>query len=150
MTDLKSQRRMAAEVLNIGIHRVQINVQNPDSLKEIEQAITRADIRKLIKKGLISAKPVRGVSRARAKIIQKQKQKGRRKGHGRRSGSTNARLNSKEKWMNNIRALRRYLKKMRDSKEITVAQYRQLYGWATAGRFKSKSHLKLQVEKMKG
>ena len=146
MMTLSSQRRMAAEILGVGENRVYIS---PEDYKKVDEALTREDIRNLIKEGVIYAKPVKGTSRARARIIQKQKSKGRRRGPGRRKGTLNARFPRKERWIRTIRALRKMLREMRDKKEIDVSEYRKLYSWASAGRFKSKSYLKLYIDKMK-
>ncbi len=144
--NLSSQRRIAAEILDVGENRVYIN---PEKYKQVSEAITREDIRNLIKEGIIYAKPINGTSRARARYIQEQKSKGRRKGPGRRKGSSNARYPKKKRWIRTIRALRRMLRDMRDNKIISVSEYRKLYSWASAGRFKSKSYLKMYIDKMK-
>ena len=60
--DLKLQRRLAAEVLKCGVHRVWLD---PDNLEEIKKATTRSDIRNLIKHGLIKARKIKGNSRGR-------------------------------------------------------------------------------------
>jgi len=69
---LKLQKRIAAEVLNCSEQRVQFDV---DRLDEIKEAITKADIRGLIIKKAITAKKVKGISRARARYLMKQKSK---------------------------------------------------------------------------
>jgi len=45
MTGLKSQRRLAAQILKVGQNRVWIN---PERIDDVEAAITREEIRKLI------------------------------------------------------------------------------------------------------
>ena len=45
MTDLRNQRRMAAELLKCGVHRVWMD---QDRLDEIAKAVTKDDIRILI------------------------------------------------------------------------------------------------------
>ena len=74
--DLKLQRRLAAEVLKCGVHRVWLD---PDNLEEIKKATTRSDIRNLIKHGLIKARKIKGNSRGRIRKKLMQKKKGRRK-----------------------------------------------------------------------
>ncbi|MEM3574244.1 MAG: 50S ribosomal protein L19e, partial [Candidatus Bathyarchaeia archaeon] len=49
---LRTQRRMAAEILGVGIDRVWMN---PDDIEKIESAITREDVRRLIHEGSIKA-----------------------------------------------------------------------------------------------
>jgi len=143
MSDLKSQKRMAAEVMGVGKSRVWID---PDHIEKVEQAITRQDIRNLVEGGAIDKRKVKGTSKARAKHKKKQKVKGQRKGHGRRKGSKNARKSSKEKWVERIRAIRVRLKEMRDEEEITKEQYRKLYDMSKGGFFRDVKHLENHVE----
>jgi len=60
MTDLANQRRLAAEVMDIGVNRVWMN---PEAYKDISQALTREDIRNLITEKKIGKRAIRGVSR---------------------------------------------------------------------------------------
>ena len=62
MSDLKSQRRMAAEIMDIGKNRVWID---PEHIDKVEEAITRKDIRNLIDGGTIGKKDVKGTSKSR-------------------------------------------------------------------------------------
>ena len=84
MSNLTSQRRLAAEILKVGRNRVWID---PQRIEDVESAITREEIRKLVHEKVIATLPVQGVSRGRAKVIQAQKRRGRRKGAGSKSGS---------------------------------------------------------------
>ena len=144
--DLKSQRRMASEIMKTGVNRVWVD---PSESAKISEAITKQDVRLLISNGLLRALPVQGVSKARAKIIKEQKKKGRQKGQGSRKGTKNTRTPKKETWMKAIRAIRKELKSLRESEKITVPEYRRLYTWATAGRIKDKAYLKLQIKKLR-
>ena len=146
MTNLKSQRRMAADILKVGKGRVWID---PSAGTELKGAITKNDIRKFISLGMIKAKPLIGTSTARAKIIKSQKKKGRRSGIGSRKGTLNSRKPRKLRWMIKIRALRNELTKMRVSEKITRKEYSALYRQAGAGMFRDKGHLRLTVDKMK-
>jgi large subunit ribosomal protein L19e len=141
--DLKNQRRMAADIMDVGKDRVWID---PDNQEKVDEAITRQDIRNLIEGGTIQKKDVKGTSKGRAREKKNQKQKGRRKGQGRRQGKKTARKSSKDKWMENIRAIRKELKEMRDEEEITQEQYRSLYDRAKGGFFRDTKHLKNYVE----
>ena len=141
--DLKSQRRMASEIMGVGENRVWMD---PDQMDQIDEAITRKDIRNLVEGGAIQKKDVKGTSKARAKKNKKQKEKGRRKGHGSRTGSKKARKSEKDEWMETIRALRSELKDMRDEGEINSKQYRELYNKAKGGFFRNKKHLNNYVE----
>jgi len=143
MSDLKSQKRMAADIMDIGKNRVRID---PSMQEKVEEAITRQDIRKLIEGGAISKKDVKGTSKARSKKNKKQKAKGLRKGQGNRKGSKNARKGSKEKWMEKIRAIRTRLKEMKKEQKISKDEYRKLYDMSKGGFFRDVKHLENHVE----
>ncbi len=144
MTGLKSQRRLAAQILKVGQNRVWIDSERMD---DVEAAITRDEIRKLIHEGVIKSLPEKGVSRARARILHEKKKKGRRRGPGSRSGASHAKISKKEAWMNKIRALRKRLRELKINRIITENTYRKLYRMASSGRFESvadmERHLKV-------
>ena len=141
--NLSVQKRIAADVMNCGMHRVWLDTERSE---EISMAITREDIRKLVHRGLIKKKPEKAISRVRARKRLLQKKKGRRKGQGKRKGTANARYPKKERWIKRIRPLRRELKNMRDSRYIERNTYRKLYRMAKGGMFRSVSHLKTYME----
>lgn len=143
MTDLTLQKRLAAEVLGVGISRIKID---PTRVSEVAQAITREDIRKLIKEGAIWAEPERGVAGYSSRIRHKQRVKGRRRGHGKREGGKYARTDPKEVWMNRIRKIRRYLRYLRDHGIIDRKTYRRLYMLAKGGYFTSFASLRLYLK----
>jgi len=134
MTDLKSQRRLAAQILKIGQNRVWID---PERIEDAEGAITRDEVRKLVHEGTIRSKPEKGVSRGRGRILHLKKKKGRRSGAGSRTGSPHARISKKEAWMSKIRALRTKLRLLRVKKVIPEGEYGKLYRMAGSGRFES-------------
>lgn len=141
--ELKVQKRLAGEVLGCSPKRVCFD---PERLADIKEAITKIDIKGLIKDKAISKKPIKSISRVRARIRQKQKRSGRRKGHGSRKGSPNARGNKKDAWINQVRALRLVLKKIKERNLIETKIYRELYNKAKGGFFRSKKHLRLYME----
>lgn len=144
---MKMQKRLASKILKVGASRI---IVQPDKTKDIKEAITRDDVKLLIKKGIISVKPKKGVSRARAKKIHSQKKKGRKKGAGMKIGRKTARNPSKRAWINKIRPQRALLKVLKEGKKVSNEQFRKLYGLAKAGFFRSTRHLKIYVSKMKG
>jgi large subunit ribosomal protein L19e len=147
MTDLANQRRLAAEVMDIGVNRVWLN---PEASKDIAAALTREDIRKLIEEGKVDKKPIKGVSRGRARKLHEARAYGHRKGYGSRNGAKGARRPKKEMWMKKIRALRSMLRELRDTKTIDASTYRKLYTKAKGGEYRSRAHLKAHIEQMKG
>jgi len=134
MTNLSGQRRLAAEILKVGQNRIWIN---PERIEDVEGAITREEIRKLVHEKIIVPLPEKGVSRSRAKTVQEKKHRGRRKGVGSYTGSGQARVTKKEAWMIKIRSLRKKLRELKASRVITETTYRQLYKMASSGRFES-------------
>ncbi|HDO42035.1 MAG TPA: 50S ribosomal protein L19e [Candidatus Bathyarchaeota archaeon] len=143
MLNLRSQRRMAAEVLGVGEGRVWID---PERLEDVEAAITREDIRRLIHEGAIRKLKEKGVSRARARILHEKRKKGRRRGAGSRSGSKKARAKLKKVWVMKVRALRRRLRELKEKRVITTRVYRQLYLKTKSGVFRSISDLHRYIE----
>jgi len=140
---LRSQRRLAAEILKVGVNRVWID---PDRIEEVESAITREEIRKLIHEGAIRALKKKGISRARARIIHEKKKKGLRRGPGSRSGTRKARLPRKRMWMMRIRALRRRLRELKSRRLIAEGAYRRLYIMAKSGAFKSIAEMERYID----
>ena len=119
---------------------------DPASSEDIKKAITKIDVKNLIKTGAIKKKAKKGVSRVRAKKLQAQKRKGRRKGHGSRKGKSTARTPKKQKWMLKIRVQRRFLKLLREKGHIIRSTYQNLYLKSKGGFFRSKRHIKLYIE----
>ncbi|HHV25396.1 MAG TPA: 50S ribosomal protein L19e [Methanosarcina sp.] len=138
MSDLANQKRLASKILECGLDRVWLN---PEASEEIASAITRDDIRELIEKGTIKAKPVKGVSRGRARALAAKRKYGHCKGHGSRKGKKGARTPKKEQWIKKIRALRRRLKELRAEGELDKSTYCRLYRKAKGGEYRSVAHL---------
>ncbi|MFP4656233.1 MAG: 50S ribosomal protein L19e [Candidatus Woesearchaeota archaeon] len=139
---LTVQRRLAAEVLNCSSKDV---VFEEGRLSEIKEAITRQDIKALVNKGYILRSRKSEASRARARFTHSQKVKGSRKGQGSRKGTGNARDNSKELWMNRVRAQRILLKDLREREIISKDTYNQLYSKVKGGFFRNRRHIKLYL-----
>ncbi len=140
--NLRTQKRMAALILKCGVNRVWIN---PNKVEDLEDAITRADIRTAILSGTIAKLPANGISRARKEYVWKQKAKGRRRGQGTRKGSGLARTPKKRAWIQTIRPLRQRLRQLKSEGKIDSRAYRKLYMQAKGGMFKSRSHLEQQL-----
>lgn len=141
--ELDMQRRLAAKILKCGINKIYFD---PSRLKEIKEAITKSDIRSLIKDKAIARRPRLEKSRSRSRILIKQKRKGRRKGPGSRKGKHTARLPGKLEWMNLIRHQRGYLKQLKQKNMIPKKTFRQIYRMMKGGFFRSKRHLQLYLE----
>jgi len=142
MTDLKAQKRMAADVLDVGKDRVWFD---PDEQAEIAEAITRDDIRDLVDQGTIRAKDAKGNSKGRARERAAKRAYGHRKGPGSRKGKAGGRKDSKEEWVSRIRAQRRRLRELRDDGPLSPTQYREVYNKASGGEFEDVARLEAYV-----
>ena len=134
---------MAAQILKCGENRVFID---PYLIEEVKLAITRNDIRNLIKEGIIQKKYKKGISKYRKNLNHERKKKGRGRGLGKRKGPKGARTPKKKAWMKRIRPQRRLLKKLRDRKQITTTNYRKLYKNAKGGMFASVAQLNRHIK----
>ena len=141
--NLKSQKRLAADILKVGLTRVWLN---PEMMDDVDGAITRAEIRKLVHEGTIRAKPKKGVSRARARVLHEKKKRGLRKGVGSRTGAKYARVSRKERWMIKIRAIRKHLRALKMRRVIRKDAYRKLYLLAKGGTFSSVRNVDQYIE----
>jgi large subunit ribosomal protein L19e len=134
MSDLSAQKRLAADVLDVGKNRVWFD---PEAQGEIAEAITREDIRELVDEGTIAAEEKGGNSRGRARERDEKRSYGHRKGPGSRKGKQGARQDEKSAYADRIRAQRQTLRELRDEGELTPSQYRELYNMANGGEFDS-------------
>jgi len=143
MTDLSAQKRLAADVLDVGKNRVWFN---PDRQGDIADAITREDVRELVDEGAIQPKDKQGNSRGRARERQQKRAYGHQKGAGSRKGKAGARQDPKEEWQSRIRAQRTKLRELRDDGTLSNSQYRDLYDKAGGGEFDSVADLERYIE----
>ncbi|MCS7136231.1 MAG: 50S ribosomal protein L19e [Nitrososphaerota archaeon] len=125
---LTLQKRLAAELLKCGESRVRFDKERLD---EIEAAISREEIKRLIEDGAIYKIQEKGVSRGRLRERKK------RKGPGSRKGGKYSVIPRKTQWMLKVRAQRKALKKLRDSKMLVEGAYRKVYKMVKSGAFKS-------------
>ena len=138
MTDLSTQKQLAAKVLDVGKNSVWMD---PERQGDIVEAITREDIRELVEQGAIRAEAPSGNSRGRARERQVKRSYGHQTGPGSRKGKAGARQNEKQQWQSQIRALREKLRELRDEGEIDSSTYRDLYDKAGGGEFDSVADL---------
>lgn len=127
---LKSQKRLASELLGGGLNRVWID---PEENASVQTAITRDEIKKLIAEGRIRLLPKTGVSRGRVRS-----RSGRRKKAGSRKGGQKP---GKEAWVLKIRAIRRHLRWLRDKRQLGPGNYKTLLAMSKGGAFRSGSHV---------
>ncbi|WP_226023308.1 50S ribosomal protein L19e [Halomicrobium salinisoli] len=144
MTDLSAQKRLAADILDVGKNKVWFD---PERQGDLADAITREDVRELIDEGAIEAKDATGNSRGRARERQAKRAYGHQSGPGSRKGKAGARQDPKEDWESRIRAQRNRLKELRDEEgTLDSSEYRELYDRAGGGEFDSVADLERYVE----
>jgi len=143
MSDLSAQKRLAADVLDVGENRIWLD---PDAQEELADAITREDIREQVQQGNITADEPEGNSRGRARERAAKRSYGHQKGPGSRKGKSGGRQDPKQEWQNSIRAQRRKLRELRDDGEINPSQYRDLYDKAKGGEFQDVRRLLNYIE----
>jgi large subunit ribosomal protein L19e len=139
--DMSSQKKIAARIMKCGVSRVRIRPG-----EEVDEALTREDIRGLIQKGMIWSIQKKGTSKFASKKRLEQKKKGRSRGPGKRKGTKGARKNDKTKWIEKVRPLRRMLSEMKEGGQITVQDYGVLYRRVKGGFFRNKKHLLFYIK----
>lgn len=133
---IKLTKRIASELLNRGESAVRIK---NDAIQEAKKAITREDVRALIKNGSIySVRSKHNIS-AYSKVLGLKRSKGRRRGHGRRKGTANAR--GPVEYKKRIRGQRRVLHALKMEKLIDNEKFKKYYALVKGGTFMNKATL---------
>ena len=130
---MNSIRRISSGILGVGESRIRFR---PEDAQKVSEALTREDVRGLIKDGSIYAIQPRGVSRIRGREKQEQAKKGRRGGKGSKKGTHAARQHPKTHWIAKVRSQRRYLRNLIDAKKFTEGSSRKIYLMIKGNAFK--------------
>lgn len=138
MANIRGVKRMAASIMKCGITKVWID---PERIEDVSKAITREDVRRLIKQGAIKKRAEDKGENPEKKKKLEQKKRGRRRGPGSRKGAKGAREGEKTEWLKRVRAQRRVIKILRDKGVIDKNVYRKIYRLVKGGMFRSKKHL---------
>ncbi|MBU0533018.1 50S ribosomal protein L19e [Candidatus Micrarchaeota archaeon] len=128
---ISTVRRLAADIFGIGKNKVRIS---PDGLKDAEGALTRADVKGLIDKGVVSKIKPKG-------RLGKKKKK--RRGPGSKKGRIR---NTKTYWMQKVRAQRKLLRLLIGTNVLNIDNKRQLYAKIKSGIFRSKNAMLLYLK----
>ncbi len=142
MINLKAKKRLASRVTGYGVHRIVFDTEN---LEEIGDAITRQDMRGLLNANKIGIKPVQGTSRGRAHRKHLQKKK-RGTTTGSKQGKKGARVGKKAVYVRKVRSLRYLLKVAKDRKDITNAEFWQIYKKVGGNTVRNKAHLRQIIQ----
>lgn len=134
--DTSYQKRLAAKIMKCSPSRVRMSQE-----KDIEEALTRSDVKHLIVKGLITKKQKKGTTRAEANRRLSQKKKGRGSGRGRKKGTKHSLLPKKESWIKTVRAQRSLLKELKEKGLIENDVYRTMYRRSKGGEYRNRKHM---------
>jgi len=129
------QKKIAAKVLKVGQSKIWLD---PARTKDVEAAITKADIRRMIQKGAIKV--------LKEKVEKPRGKERRRRNAGRRKGKKYSIVTRKRRWISTVRPLRRMLKELKDSGQMDNRTYKNLYLLVKGGVFRNRSHLKIYME----
>jgi large subunit ribosomal protein L19e len=133
---VKLTRRIAAELMERGESAVKIK---PSAINDAKKAITREDVRGLIKNGSIYPVKLKHNISAHSKVLKEKRKKGRRRGMGRRKGTLKAR--GTVEYKKRIRGQRRVLRMLKDESVIDNGRFKKYYALVKGGNFASKATL---------
>lgn len=142
---MNPKKKLAGKVLNISPKKIRFT---SEAIEEIQKAITRSDIRKLVAEGKIFVSRGSRHSRAGARELASQKRKGRRGSRGSKKGSKYSLVTRKGQWISRVRVQREFIKELRDKKIISTSDYRGLYNKIKGGFFRNKRHIKLYLSEL--
>ncbi len=134
---IKLTKRIAAIVMDRGESSIRIN---PTALAEAKKAITREDVRVLIKNGSVYAIKEKKNLSLHGKELKKKRIAGRKRGYGRRKGTKNARSGT-SLYPKKIRGQRRILKSLKNDKIIDNIVFKKYYKLTKGGSFPTKISL---------
>jgi len=130
--NLLIKKRLAAKTLGVGIGRIYFD---PARSEEIKEAITREDIKDLVKNEAIKIKEVGG----RMKNVKRK--------HRRRAGKIKIKVKKrKQEYVKITRKLREYIKRLKGQDKIDNEKYKDLRKKIRNKAFKSKRNLRENLE----
>lgn len=133
--NLSKKKSLVARTFGVGKKRIFFV---PSRLEEIKEAMTKQDIRDLYNEKAIIIKNIGG---RRTKV-----KKRRKKGEGNKKKNI---LEKKKRYMNLTRKLRKYLKELKIQKKISREEIKEIRKGIRNKAYKSKAHLKIQIEEVR-
>ncbi len=133
---IKLTRRIAAELLGRGESKVRIK---PDRTEDAKKSITREDVRALISSGGVYAIKEKHNLSLYSKELREKRNKGRRRGPGRRKGTAKARQSID--YVKKVRGQRRVLAALKKDKMIDNEAFKKYYRLVKGGNFQTKGQL---------
>jgi large subunit ribosomal protein L19e len=133
---IKLTKRVASSILGRGETSIRIR---EGSLEDAKKAITRDDVRGMIKSGAIYA------IKKKREVFKRSEPAKRKRGTGKRKGTNKARLGGSP-WKKKARSQRALLKKLREMRRIDGAVFRKYYLLVKGNTFPDKRSLLLHLE----
>jgi large subunit ribosomal protein L19e len=130
---IKLTRRAAAVILKRGESSIRIK---PEAHADAEKALTKDDVRELIKRGSVYALPMKKNMSVHGAALSVKRSRGRSRGVGTKKGTKGARQGVDYK--TKIRAQRRIIKALKSDNTIDNAMFKKLYALVKGGTFANK------------
>lgn len=133
-------KRAASQLLNRGVNAIRVK---PEALDDASKALTKDDIRALIKKGSIYALKAKHNLSLNSKMLKQARSEGRRRGVGRRRGTRKVRKG--RVWEKKVRSQRRLLKELKNDGKIDTMTFTRFYRLIKGNAYASKGQLLLHM-----
>ncbi|MCL5101904.1 MAG: hypothetical protein M1544_00905 [Candidatus Marsarchaeota archaeon] len=133
---VKLTKRVAADILKRGETSIKIK---PSAIDDAKKAITRDDVKELIKNGSIYAIVEKHNKSRYGKDLKKKRAEGRKRGPGKKKGTKKVRGTANH--MKRMRSQRRILAALKEDKTISNEQYKEFYALVKGGTFQTKATL---------
>jgi large subunit ribosomal protein L19e len=130
---IKFSKRAASGILKRGEGTIRIK---SSALESADKAITKDDVRDLVKSGDIYALPMKKNMSLHGKLLRIKRAKGRRRGMGRRKGTLKSR--NYPVYKQKIRGQRRVVKALKADKTIDNEYFKKIYLLVKGGTFANK------------
>ncbi|MGC9037214.1 MAG: 50S ribosomal protein L19e [Candidatus Micrarchaeia archaeon] len=138
---IKFVKRVASEMLGRGVRAIRIK---DSALEEAKKALTKDDVRKLIKEGGVYAEPEKHNLSLHGKLLKVKREKGRKRGYGKRRGTAKARAG--RVWEKKVRSQRLLLRKLKAMKKLDNKTFNKFYALVKGNAFPDKRSLLLHLD----
>ncbi len=137
---IKFARRIASEIMKRGEGSIRIN---PSSIEDAKKAMTREDVRSLVKNGGVYAIKKKHNVSINAKLLKIRRSKGRGRGPGKRKGTLKARRG--ERWIKKVRSQRMLLGRLKSMGKLDNVSFNKYYLLIKGNSFPDKASLILHI-----
>lgn len=137
---IKFTRRIASEIMKRGESSIRIN---PSGIDDAKKAMTREDVRTLIKNGGVYAIKKKHNVSMNSKLLKIRRSKGRGRGPGKRKGTLNARRGNT--WIKKVRSQRSLLNRLKLMGKLDNVSFNKYYMLVKGNSFPDKASLILHI-----